>query len=79
MEHRLIGLISKAHLLQLQAATQGRQGLGISPIRALHRFALNFTQTAQGGLPLLELVEIGDQAGDRINQDQQRGDETAET
>ena len=78
MEHRLIGLIPKAHLLQLQAAAQGRQGLGISPIRALHRFTLNFTQTAQGGLPLLKLVEVGDQAGDRINQDQQRRNETAE-
>ena len=79
LQNRLAAVVSKAHLLELQPPAQGWHRSGIGTIRPLHGFGLDRSQTSQGGLTLLELIEIGDQTRDRVDQDQQRRDEAAET
>ena len=78
LQHRLARLIGKAHIAQIQGSLERGHGPGIGAIRLFHRLALDLAQTAERGLTLLELIEVIDQPGDRIDQDQQRRNEAAE-
>ena len=70
-QHRLARLIAEAHLLEGQLTGHRPEGLGVGPIRRLHRLALDLPQPLERGLPLLEFVEVGGEVADRIDQHQQ--------
>ena len=71
MEHGAGGVVAKAHLIQQQLAAHGPEGLGPGAVGFLHGFAFNGPQALERGLTLLQLVEVGGEVANRIDQHQQ--------
>jgi hypothetical protein len=71
VEHGGAVVVAEADALQLELAAHLMQGLGVAVVGSFHGFGLDRPQALQGCLALLELVEVGGEVGDRVDQHQQ--------